>query len=92
MIISTNCTKPRTGWGSLKEVDIYLFESVDGKHWSWRSKAASGLASAGEEGANENDMVVAADGSLLIIYRTDGGDGWPVTTLPFFPLNCSLLQ
>ena len=22
-------------------------------------------------------MVVAADGSLLIVYRTDGGDGWP---------------
>ena len=46
--------------GSMKDVDIYLFESTDGKRWKWRSKAASGMSSAGEEGANENDMVVAA--------------------------------
>jgi len=61
----------------MNEVDIYLFESADGRSWKWRSRAAAGVASAGEEGANENDMVVAADGSLLIVYRTDGGDGWP---------------
>lgn len=156
----------------MKEVDIYLFESTDGKRWKWRSKAASGMSSAGEEGANENDMVVAAgkepkhpimissvrtgvqsrtpsehgarhaiskrpctlslgdlaashehgrsapycclplartwlcldtdvrttmtrsflDGSLLIIYRTDGGDGWYALTLVHaLNLTCTLL-
>ena len=36
-----------------------------------------GSATGGEEGANENDMVVAADGSLFAVIRVDGGDGWP---------------
>ena len=73
MIISTNCTKPKKGWGTYNDVDIHLFESDDGRAWRWRSLVAAGKATVGEEGANENDMVVA---SCAAIARPPGGGLW----------------
>jgi len=82
MVLRHNCTAPPAGqgWGVLpNQTSIWLFESPDGGlNWSPRSEVASAASAAGaEEGPNENDIVVAADGSLLVVFRVDGGDGWP---------------
>lgn len=79
VVIKTNCTKPPSGWGDVGGPgNIHLFESNDLRLWRWRSLVAAGNATGGsEEGANENSVVVLDDGSLLVVFRRDGGDGWP---------------
>ena len=79
VVVKTNCSKPPTGWGDPGGPGtIHLFESTDLLEWRWRSLVAAGNATGGaEEGANENDICVLDDGSLLVVFRRDGGDGWP---------------
>jgi hypothetical protein len=87
MVLKWNCTSPpKPIWGTFATGTIWLFESADGGlHWSPRgarplataASVAAGTGYASEEGANENDMAVLADGSLLVVFRVDGGDGWP---------------
>ena len=79
VVIKTNCTKPPSGWGDAGGPgNIHLFESSDLGVWRWRSLVAAGNATGGaEEGANENSVAVLDDGSLLVVFRRDGGDGWP---------------
>lgn len=79
VVIKTNCTKPPRGWGDVGAPDnIHLFESSDLRVWRWRSLVAAGNATGGaDEGANENSMVILDDSSLLLVFRRDGGDGWP---------------
>lgn len=79
VVVKTDCSKPPTGWGDAGGPgNIHLFESKDLREWTWRSLVAAGNATNGaEEGANENDICVLDDGSLLVVFRRDGGDGWP---------------
>lgn len=82
-VVKTNCSQPPPGqgWGVLPMSSIWLFESMDGLAWSFRSEvvsAAEVVAAVGsEEGANENDVAILSDGRLICVFRVDGGDGWP---------------
>ena len=81
MVIKTNCTAvPKPGWGTFGNSDIYMFASRDGgASWAFRSVVARANETGGSgEGANENDVVVRSDGSLLVVFRVDGGDGYPL--------------
>ena len=86
VVLSRNCTKPPSGagWGVTSPTDIHLFASAASgpgggasPQWTWRSLVAVGNRSGGAEGADENDVAVLDDGSLLCVFRRDGGDGWP---------------
>jgi hypothetical protein len=44
---------------------------------SGQARARTSLLLITNAGANENDMVVDARGRLLVIFRVDGGDGFP---------------
>ena len=80
MVFKTNCSKPPPGhgWGDVGSPgNIALFEEAQPQRWVWRSLVAAGNESSGAEGANENDMAVLDDGTLIVIFRRDGGDGWP---------------
>jgi hypothetical protein len=77
-VLQDNCTKPSKGWGVLGgNANIHLFSSTDRLRWKWRSLVCAGNVTGGEEGADENDMVLDASGALLVIFRVDGGDGYP---------------
>jgi hypothetical protein len=78
-VIKTNCSKPPTGWGDAGAAgNIHIFQSTNLQTWRWRSLVAAGNATQGaEEGANENAIARLDDGSLLVVFRRDGGDGWP---------------
>jgi hypothetical protein len=80
IILKDNCTKPPTpGWGDFGgSGNIHLFESKDRLHWTWASLVCAGNITGGAEGANENDMVIDASGALLVVFRVDGGDGFPL--------------
>jgi len=77
MVVSSNCTKPPSGWGSTGNSFIVLFESTDGASWRVRSTVVEHGATHSEEGANENDIEILPDGTLWVVFRIDGGDGWP---------------
>ena len=93
IIIKRNCTNPPSTnvksvksntlapeWGTLGNADIWLFESIDQKNWNYKSVVATHQQTRKlgyEEGANENDIVMLNDQTLLVIFRADGGDGWP---------------
>ena len=82
VVTSSNCSKPPAGrgWGVTNPADLQLFESRDGQRWTWRSLVVDGKTTGGAEGANENTIAVLDDHSLLVIFRVDGGDGWPAHT------------
>jgi hypothetical protein len=84
VVIKRNCTAPPKesglGWGTLGYADIWLFESNDQRYWKVRSVVATHEQTAAlgyQEGANENDIVRLGDGTLLVVFRADGGDGYP---------------
>ena len=81
VVIKRNCTKPPAGsWGTLGYADIWIFASVDQTTWHYQSEVANHAQTKAlgyEEGANENDIAVLADGTLLVVFRADGGDGYP---------------
>ena len=75
-----NCTSPpKPGWGTFNTASIWLFASTDfGRNWRFRSVVcAYNETNGSQEGANENDLAVTSDGSLLVVFRVDGGDGYP---------------
>jgi hypothetical protein len=80
VVIKTNCSKPPHGWGDVgAPSSIHLFESPDLRSWRWRNVVAAGNETDGAaEGANENAIAVLDDGSLIVVFRRDGGDGWPL--------------
>ena len=84
VVTNTMCRTPKdlnkTGWGRVHPSSIQLFAEDPNSpgSWGWRSQVADGLKTGGQEGANENAIVVLDDpGALLCIFRVDGGDGWP---------------
>ena len=57
---------------------VGIFRSVDGFAWEFASVVAHKADIAGsEEGPNESTLAVLKDGSLLVLFRVDGGDGTP---------------
>ena len=71
-----------------------LYQSLDGKHWSYLSTVVSWHQTIGpdgrpeDEGPNENDFVRLPDGSLLVVVRADSGDGVPRRLLrPYFAVT-----
>ena len=52
------------------------FKSKDGFDWEFTSIIAANV-SGSEEGPCENDLTIMGNGSLLNVFRTDGGDGQP---------------
>jgi hypothetical protein len=61
-VVKTNCSTPPAGhgWGVLPHANIWLWASLDGLSWHFRSEvvsAAAVVSAAGStEGANENDL------------------------------------
>jgi hypothetical protein len=57
---------------------VGIFVSEDGYAWKFASVVAHKKDIAGsQEGPNESTLAVLKDGSLLVIFRVDGGDGTP---------------
>ena len=55
---------------------IVLFSSTDGASFSYFSTVAAAVDNpSSDEGPNEHAMEVLADGSLLVVFRVDCGDG-----------------
>ena len=56
---------------------LYAFISSDGGYaWNFASVIAANIPGA-EEGPCENDLAIMPNGSVISIFRTDGGDGQP---------------
>eukprot|EP00729_Bicosta_minor_P006105 gene6105-11830_t len=61
------------------EWGVVAYKSVDGGYaWNYLSTILLGTdVPHSEEGPNENDLALMADGSIICIIRLDGGDGRP---------------
>ena len=59
------------------EWGVVAYKSVDGGYaWNYLSTILLGTdVPHSEEGPNENDLALMADGSIICIIRLDGGDG-----------------
>lgn len=53
------------------------YTSTDAIAWTFAGIVATHGDSPGQEGACEHDVDFLADGRLICVYRTDGGDGYP---------------
>ena len=55
---------------------LYAFKSSDAADWRFASVVAERVPDS-EEGPSENALTLLANGSVLVVFRTDGGDGKP---------------
>ena len=55
---------------------LYAFKSSDAADWRFASVVAERVPDS-EEGPSENALTLLANGSVLAVFRTDGGDGKP---------------